>query len=263
MRPLVFLHTPKAGGSSITALLRRGFADPEVAPRFDQSPWQRSGRLPAAARGRRFLAGHFGHEVVDALGVPCDVVTSFRHPVARIVSLYDFWRDVVDQEALDRRFPGGNGPRFARSLSFAAFVRSPDATLGLYVENFHARQLLATGWEPRRLAAADLDRARARIAAMRWFYVCEREAAAMDWFREAFPGTSPAALGRTNVNSRVRRTVPTPADVDVILARNAADLALHEHAVALLDARPAEPCRAPQRDACRKNELTSWPPSWR
>lgn len=236
MRPLVFLHNPKAGGTSITAALRQGFAAREIAPPFDQSPWQRPGGLPAAARGCRFLAGHFGHEVVDALGVPCDVITSFRHPVARLVSLYDFWHDVVDHAALDRRFPGGHGARFARSLSFAAFVRSPDPTLGLYVENFHARQLLGTGWEPRRLTGADLDRVRERIGRMRWWYVCEREAAALAWLRAAFPGLA-TGLGRTNVNPRGRRTVPTPADVDVILERNAADLALHDHAVALLDAR--------------------------
>lgn len=245
MEPLVFLHNPKAGGTSITDALRRCYAPREIAPTLESAP---HGRRPGAWRRLshcRFVAGHFGHEVATRHFPRHALITNFRHPVARIVSLYDFWRRVPDRGVF--RLSSRSGPAQARRLTFAEFVRSDNSFLGLYIADFHTRQLVESGWTRRSIDGGAMALARERTAAMRWFYVCEMEQQSLAWLREAFPCMAAGCgIGRTNANDSRERTVPSAADVAVIEERNRHDLELYQFAAAALQARmkPAATRRA-------------------
>ena len=238
MEPLVFLHNPKAGGTSITDALRNCYAPGELAPTLESAPHE---RRPAAWRrlsGCRFVAGHFGHEVAARHFPGHALITNFRHPVARIVSLYDFWRRIVDPGLF--RFSARSGPAHARRLTFSEFVRSNSPFLSLYIADFHTRQILESGWTLRTIDAGGMALAKERTAAMRWFYVCEFEQQSLAWLHEVFPDVvSGRGIGRANVNASRERTVPSTADVAVIEERNRHDLELYEFAVGSLQARAA------------------------
>jgi hypothetical protein len=247
LEPLVFLHNPKAGGTSITDALRDCYAPREVAPTLESAPHERRAAAWRRAAGCRFVAGHFGHEVAARHFSGHGLITNFRHPVARIVSLYDFWRRIVDPGLF--RLSRLSGPAHARRLSFAEFVRSESPFLSLYIADFHTRQIIESGWTLRTIDAGGMALAKERTAAMRWFYVCELEQQSLAWLGETFPVVAAGrGIGRINVNASRERTVPSAADVTVIEERNRHDLELYEFAVARLQARAA-PVAAPRRVA--------------
>jgi len=247
LEPLVFLHNPKAGGTSITDALSACYSPRENAPTLESAPHERRPRAWRRASGCRFVAGHLGHEVAARHFSGHGLITNFRHPVARIVSLYDFWRRIVDPGLF--RFSTRSGPAHARRLTFAEFVSSENPFLSLYIADFHTRQIIESGWTPRSIDAAGMALAKERTAAMRWFYVCELEQQSLAWLRETFPTVAAGrGIGHTNVNASRQRTVPSAADVAVIEERNRHDLELYEFAVARLQAR-AESVVAPRRAA--------------
>lgn len=116
MTGVVSLHVPKAAGTSLLALYRRGFGDgavvmdydddpanPDSPSRIDPGAWRvrRPRRLPD---GARVVHGHFPACKYDLVA---DVlrVTFLRHPVDNLVSIYCYWRRIPRQDsALHRRF---------------------------------------------------------------------------------------------------------------------------------------------------------------
>jgi len=247
---IVFLHNPKAGGTSITDALR-GLYDPrDVAPTLETAPHERRSAAWRRVSGCRFVAGHFGYEVAARHFSGHTLITNFRHPVARLVSLYDFWRRIVEPGLF--RFSARSGPAHARRLTFADFVRSDSPFLSLYIADFHTRQILESGWTRRIIDANAMALAKERTAAMRWFYVCEREEQSLAWLHETFPDmVAGRGIRHVNVNPSRERTVPSAADVAVIEHRNRHDLELYEFAMALLQdrVRPAAVRRAAVRPA--------------
>lgn len=236
MEPIVFLHNPKAGGTSITDALRRCYTAGEIAPTLESAPHDRRPAVWRRWTHCRFVAGHFGHEVARRHFAGHALITNFRHPLARIVSLYDFWRSVAEPSMF--RLSSRSGPALARRLTFAEFVRSDSPFLALYVADFHTRQIVESGWTPRAIDGGSMRLAQERTAAMRWFYVCEHEQWSLAWLREAFPAVAAGCgIGRSNVNASRERTIPSPADEAVILERNRHDLELYEFAAATLRAR--------------------------
>lgn len=265
MEPLVFLHNPKAGGTAVADLLRSAFGPGQVAPLRETSPHERDPAGWANLRQCRFVAGHFGYEVVEHHFPGHGTITNFRHPVSRVASLYDYWRSV----AVSPTLPNPNGPAYASRLSFSEFIRDPSPFLGLYLEDFHTRQLVASGWLPATLGEPELERARGRIRALRWFYVCEREQDSLAWLAAVYPRLAAGRpLARVNVTTALHRTVPTAADTEVIASRNRHDLAVYEFAADLLRGRvaagrgPRAAVRLTAQASVRmKNELTSREPS--
>lgn len=90
--PLVFLHVPKTGGSTLVAIARRQFPVAAVARLPDSLAAARAdlARRPEAERRQlRFLHGHVPFGVHSALP-GARYVTLLRHPVARLVSVYHY-----------------------------------------------------------------------------------------------------------------------------------------------------------------------------
>lgn len=238
MRSLVFLHNPKAGGTSITSFLKSLFPPGEVAPTLESSPGARSPEGWVPHRSRRFVAGHFGHEVREAHFPGHGLISNFRHPVARIHSLYQFWRHVPDSQLAN--LPAVSGPGFARTMSFGEFIRSEDPFLSLYLENFHARQLLKSGWLWWKCDGADLEAAKGRVESMDWFYVCELPALSLSWLRAAFPDEAiPESFPKLNEGGGHGGGGPTWREAGIVASRNRLDMELYREALRVMEARAA------------------------
>lgn len=93
--PLVFVHIPKAAGTSLKDLIARVYAGrPSLFFTPGDGRLERFAALPPASRaGCAVVAGHepFGlHRVFDGTGARPAVITVLREPVARVISLYNY-----------------------------------------------------------------------------------------------------------------------------------------------------------------------------
>lgn len=90
---IIFLHIPKTGGSTLHHLLVQGRTDDEVCP-------ERHNGLHAFTAGElatyRIFSGHFDHASTQLIPGRKVLVTMFRNPVDRLVSLYRFQRAHAD-----------------------------------------------------------------------------------------------------------------------------------------------------------------------
>lgn len=242
-----FLHNPKAGGTSITTLLTAAIgaenaASSDASLPIDRKQWKHWSK-------HDFIYGHCGYELFKSAGRNYFLITNFRHPVSRIVSLYDFWRnnigpdDVID-EYLKMESPPDTAvaPYLARTLSFSDFIRRRDVAVSVYIRNWHARQLLRTPWEYWRPNWLDRWRLRRRIEALHWFYICEEPAPSTAWFAQQFPSLEGRSLTTENPTeySGSSRTVPSKDDIEVILRDNRLDVEAYNLAQTILHARLAQ-----------------------
>ena len=122
-RPLIFLHIPKTAGTSMMELLGRNFATGEVLRITDihrPAADLQAEVEDALAANCRLISGHFSFEAIAALQDQVLPFTMLRDPVARVVSLYRFWR------IQEPHHVSGAAAQFAcalaKSLSFDAFL---------------------------------------------------------------------------------------------------------------------------------------------
>lgn len=117
---LVLLHLQKTGGTSLHALLARGFPPAAICPvRYNELD-----RVPPAELARyRYFSGHYDHDALAAIPGPKRVVTILREPRARLASLYLFWsRHSAEWVSRHPDHP----PALARQCAdFTAFLAHP------------------------------------------------------------------------------------------------------------------------------------------
>jgi hypothetical protein len=247
--PIFFLHGPKGGGTALRSRFARAFAAEEVSPTIERIPSDRDLAAWGAFAGFRFLNGHCGYEVYRAIGANHRLVTNFRLPVDRVVSLYDYWRNNFGDDDAGHNYETLNAPRFARQLTFSEFIRSDELAVKLYVRNAHSRQLLESAWLYRDLNFIDLLTLKWRIGHMHWFYICENPAMSEIWFKHQFSEIPPDPLAIENATNYAEkpRTIPTAEDLEILRRNNAYDLAIHAYASRLLQRRVSaltEPSRS-------------------
>ena len=126
----------KSGGFSLRAMLQTGFRPEEIFPLY--AP----GALRAAATHSidqyRLFFGHFSYDEVLAVNPPV-VATMLRDPVARILSLYWFWRTFTDAYA---ETSGDFGVQFARSVDLVTFFTHAPLGIRANYENAMVRQIV-------------------------------------------------------------------------------------------------------------------------
>jgi len=127
---LVFLHLPKTAGTSLRAALARHFRPEEVVQVDSLAEW---GEALADPGRYRFWAGHMPFSLVALIPPPVFVVTLLRDPVARILSLYTFWRRHAD--------PSRPHLRAAMEGDLEAFLASSEPAVRNGTDNHMARLL--------------------------------------------------------------------------------------------------------------------------
>lgn len=236
MQSIVFLHNPKAGGTAVTSFIKNLYSSHQVAPILESSASTRCHAAWIPHRNCLFVSGHFGHEVRESHFPNHWLITNFRHPVSRIQSLYRYWRAMP--QAQMAQLPAINGPSLAKKMNFSDFIASEDPFLRMYISNFHARQIIKSGWLWWKCDEADLRIAKARVEAMNWFYVCESPQISISWLKSIFPEKSiPDILPMTNETSKRNDFIPTWQQVGVILERNRLDMELYTSAFQVISAK--------------------------
>jgi hypothetical protein len=212
------------------------FAPDERCPLIENNECdhERRGGNYASVCGYRYYGGHYGYDIFRVAAAGHDIVTNFRDPSARLLSLYNYYRlDVVlpdDPLQLENYYPVA----FAQEVDFDRFVSTDDPRIEIHTRNHHVRQLTNSGWSLD--SAGDLTQAVALLERMAWFYVCEDPELSMRWGREVFGQHFPQRLISENVTSRSKGAHLAVTTIDratrrTIHEKNLLDEALYAHAV--------------------------------
>lgn len=144
---LFFFHNPKAGGTSVVSALNRLFAAKRCCPRIENDATEhaeRAGRYETF-RGYDFYAGHYGHDIYQSVGRDIPAATNFRWPVDRVVSVYRYFRHVVELTDSQARDPRFRAVSLAKRLALDDFVTCDDPMVVLHTYDHHFRQLTGSG----------------------------------------------------------------------------------------------------------------------
>lgn len=235
MRSCFFFHNPKAGGTALREALSRYFAPREIAPCVDLTPEvygppEESVLTP----GHRLYMGHYGYDLYRTVAEDHMLVTNFRHPAGRVLSLYNYFRQSVpDGPAMQSR-PEYFAVRLARVASFDDFVASEDPRVITYTSNHHFRQLASSGWSLS--VNRTFDDVCQLIDDMAWYYVCEYPVLSMRWARAALKAPD-FAIGSANVTPAAPEVTADLLGISQetfsrILQINDLDLGIYAHGLA-------------------------------
>ncbi len=158
-RNIIFLHVPKAAGSTVQRMLRRKFGH-----RFLECQWseadQQSKQLEtfdAATHGTRVVCGHFGYGIHEALSGESEYLTILRQPAKRAHSFYRYAATTPGHYLRERLV--------RERMSFEEFLMS---RMMVEIDNFQTR--LFSGENGRvnekpigQLDAGDLEKAKRRL----------------------------------------------------------------------------------------------------
>jgi len=135
---LIFMHSPKTGGTTLHHLLLSHFPNESVCPeRFNGLKNHAAGALAKY----RFFSGHY--DLVSCLLVPGEkqIVTLLREPVSRLISMYNFLRahrpDIIERNNWQLA-------KLASSLKAEDFFSHPSVRTHPYINNGMTRTLTAS-----------------------------------------------------------------------------------------------------------------------
>jgi glycosyltransferase involved in cell wall biosynthesis len=259
---IFFFHNPKAGGSSLRLVLESRF------PAANRSPLIENNMVDheelhgdyARFRGYDLYAGHYGRDIFSAVNDGHRYVTNFRHPVTRLISLYNFFRFNVklsdDELHTDRYY----AVRLAKSIDFKSFISADDPRVEVYVRNSHFRQLANSCWSLK--TTRSLSNVCRFVDRMPWYYVCEFPEISVFWFWRVF-NCILDEMPRSNLTGNHGGQATSLATLDhstcqIIYRKNELDFALYRHAVDRLVNRSFLPASLPVSPAKIRNLLQSF-----
>lgn len=234
-RPLIFLHVPKAAGSTMQEIVVRHYKGGK-GYRFTGAPerLRAFAEMPEAERASYdVMTGHVPFGVHRHVPGPCTYMTMLRDPVDRIVSHYYFVLSRPDHylHAMVRE----------RAMTLRDYV---EQRASIELDNDQTRYFLEpTGEDPRFTPITDdlLERAKRNLE--EFFPVAglaERFDDSLVLMRCVF-GWRDVTYERRNVTENRPRLAEVPAEtVRVVREINRYDVALYEFAVGLFERRVAE-----------------------
>lgn len=151
-RPFAFLHVPKSAGSSVTTSLREALDGHTWGEFLFDPAWMgpyRDAERPESAQGRVLesrahlasvdaVAGHLTLDTLLSRFAIDDVATVVREPRCRLLSHYEFWRN-LDDDARAADIPWTSS-HSARTLDFADWLL--DESIAYQSDNTLIRQLV-------------------------------------------------------------------------------------------------------------------------
>ena len=226
---LFFFHTPKAAGTAIGSMLSARFAPLERSPLIENTErdHQRRAGDYTCFRGYRYYAGHYGYDIFIQVAEGHLPITNFREPIARLYSLYRYFRFVVNIPAgalsQDDFYP----VLFAQRYDFQSFVSTDDPRIEVHTRDHQVRQLCGSAWSPD--GPADLPQALRLLDQMPWFYVCAYPTLSQQWADAVF-GEGFGPISRENITQGSHGRGPGMVQRQHILEKNALDAALYREA---------------------------------
>jgi hypothetical protein len=258
---IAFVHIPKTGGTTLSAMLERQYAhdelheimmrgmswiaaEPALVPKrlITLSKIHRLKSALRQARPPRMIHGHFDWSIVKLLPAGTRCFTLLRDPVERAISHYYHYRRMVGDPA----YPIAMGSTLAQWVSERGLVE---------MDNGQTRRLAGEMGVPYgRLTARMLDRAKANLARLAVVGLTERFDESVVLLQRAFGWTLLPVRARNIGKDRPPRAAVSPQTLQLIEDCNRLDLDLYrfgrglfERAIGKLDAaaelarQPAEP----------------------
>ncbi|MEX2217652.1 MAG: sulfotransferase family 2 domain-containing protein [Phycisphaerales bacterium] len=231
-RPLVFLHIPKAAGTTLQSFIMQHYRKGVRAYRFTGSREQleKFRTMPQAQRDSfDLLLGHVNYGIHELVSAPATYLTMLRDPVERIISHYYFI--LAHPEHYLHTYVAGRG-----------YTLHEYATAGLNQEgdNNHVRWLtprLHTEVPLGQVTRGMLEEAKWNLAnGVSVFGLAERFTDSLRCFAAAFGWDPVPPRKRLNVNrARPKQDQVAPETIEAIRDSNRYDVELHEYAKALFE----------------------------
>lgn len=240
--PLVFLHIPKTGGTTLGEYLSRYFEPNQISPSFNDVTLMRE---VESGVHHSFYSGHFSWSSASETLRPATILTMLRHPIDRCVSQY---KNFADKSRIQERWNVDEGGRELNDilmhtcpLSFHATLTHPSAILRGHFSNIQTRSLI-----PYEIGLSDLvpgfycERA-VQLAKynlknnVQWFGV-------LDFFEKTAHSLSlalnlPAINGWDRKNHSDSEVVISSNDTHLLNQMNLMDTELHQYALKLYGTR--------------------------
>jgi hypothetical protein len=213
---IVFLHLPKTGGSTLHELLVKGRPDEEICT-------ARHNNLHAFAAGKlskyRVFSGHYDYISSQLIPGPKAIITMFRNPIDRLVSLYNFQKahreNVIEKEGLYLA-------RLANAYSMAEFFQLDEIRNHPSINNAMTRMLSQRQqirWEHKihSIPYADtlhLEKAFKVLQEMRAFGFVERYEQSVAWIFKRLGLVVPDVIPRIMAIDTITETRPNLKKID-------------------------------------------------
>ncbi|MBZ0171433.1 MAG: sulfotransferase family protein [Phycisphaerales bacterium] len=235
MAPVVYVHIPKAAGTTLKNLLSRVYKGRPVlffSPRTGELDKLRA--LPADARRRiAVLAGHepFGsQDAFRGCRVTPAVITILREPIARVVSLFRYIHRDPEH------------PRHTEFVDGTVTLKQVYGELRLPAFDNHMTRFLAGRGAFDKpfggLTPADLDQAKRNLATgCRAFGLQERFGESIEWFSRELNWPVIDAGDHNRAVKRSSQADVTDADRSLIAGHNQLDSDLYAFACVLFNER--------------------------
>ena len=237
LTPLVFVHIPKAAGTSLKALITKIYQGrPVVLFTSGDGLLDRFRNLPPQRRAQcAVLGGHapFGlHSAFDATNTNPAVITVLRDPVARVVSLYRYvFREPAHPE--HARFIA-NRPTIQDVYAQGTFAPFDNhQTRFLAGPSAHAKPFGSLTTEDLATAITNLE------FGCRAFGIQSRMDESLGLFQRDLNWPKAKLPTLNSSPSIVQAPAVTDADCDAIATHNTLDLDLYDFAIDLFDRRLA------------------------
>jgi hypothetical protein len=230
-RRIFFFHNPKAAGESVKRALEAHFLQSTKAPRIENDVVDHAaldGNYKDF-RGFDFYFGHYGRDVFEAVNDGHVCVTNFRHPINRMISLYNYFHFTVqlspEQLAEERFF----AVACAKKSSLHDFLACDDPRVRVYTNNQHTRQLTGSLWVCE--VAPNLAEACQFVDRMSCYYICEYAELSALWMQETFGISTIPRINVTEAEKQSSVAELSAATRSVILKKNELDMQLYQYAV--------------------------------
>ena len=234
-KKIFFFHLPKAGGTSIARAIRAA-SDPRWhAPYFanNTNQYRALNGCYDEYKGYDIYLGHCCREIYEEVNNGHRYLINFRHPVSRIVSLYNYFRQ--DERLEDKGGALSEMNLFcahaARSKDFFDFISMDHPYVRTWMSDFQFFQLTSNPWI-RGSAAVSVEDAFAFIDGALGLFICEysrlsalRLATLLNLDSVPYENTTfdrVGSLGLEDVSEEA---------VDLIMSLNPRDTAIYDYAV--------------------------------
>jgi hypothetical protein len=213
---IVFLHLPKSGGSTLHELLVKWKSEEEVCP-------ERHNKLHTFFVGElvkyRVFSGHYDYISTQLIPGPKAIITMFRNPIDRLVSLYNFQKahndEVIEKEKLYLA-------RLANTHSMVDFFQLDEIRNHPSINNAMTRMLsqrLQSHWEHKIHSASyvdssDLEKAFKALQEMCAFGFVERYEQSVAWIFKSLGLVVPDVIPRAMEIDTLIKTHPNLKEID-------------------------------------------------
>lgn len=232
---LFHFHNPKAAGTSFAKYLVKHFEGSKIAPLIENNKFDHENLCGdySAFCGYDFYSGHYGFDVYKSVAEGYYATTSFRNPIDRVISLYNFFRNSVNLPIDDLMRPEHYCIRASKTMEFENFVSNNTDGIELYISNYHYRQLCNSGWDL--LIPTNPIDVYKFIDKMPFYFVSEEPDIghrwAQKWFDNYETTVSKENQTFTNNDALVKRSDLNQKTLDIILNKNLKDMTIYDYAI--------------------------------